>query len=261
LTESEEGRPAGTKVDLTGRRVLVTGASSGIGEATCRAVVACGGSVAMLARRKERLDALAEELGERAVGIPTDVTDLDALEANVAAGADTLGGLDAVIAVAGQNLQGSIHTGTPQRWRALLDVNLVGPLATVRYALGAFPSAGRRDVVLIGSSACLTPMPGLGIYSASKRGLRAAFDSMRLELAHLGINVSHVVPGMFLTEGLIEKVPVDGERPETDAAVFAAGSTPAEVTALVDTIVFLLGLPDGVCINEVTVRPTGQLRT
>lgn len=248
-------------MSLDGRRVLVTGASSGIGEATCRAVVALGGTVAMLARRRDRLDALADELGDRAVAFPTDVTDLAALEANVAAAGRALGGLDAVVAVAGQNLQGTIHTGSPRRWRELLDVNLIGPLATVRYALDAFAASGRRDVVLIGSSACLTPMPGLGIYSASKRGLQAAFDSMRLELAHLGINVCHVVPGMFITEGLIEKVPIDGHKPETDAAVFVDGGRPAEVGGLVDAIAFLLQMPEGVAVNEVTVRPTGQLRT
>jgi NADP-dependent 3-hydroxy acid dehydrogenase YdfG len=248
-------------VNLSGRRVLVTGASSGIGEATCRAVVAAGGSVAMMARRKDRLDTLAAQLGVAAVSLPTDVTDLDQLRANVDGAAQALGGLDAVIAVAGQNLQGSIHTGTPEVWRALLDVNLIGPLATVRYAIDVFDASVRRDVILIGSSACLTPMPGLGIYSASKRGLQAAFDSMRLELAHLGINVCHVIPGMFITEGLIEKVPVDGEKPETDAAVFVPGARPAEVDALVDAIVSVLCLPDGVAVNEITVRPTGQLRT
>ncbi len=247
--------------DLRTRRALVTGASSGIGEATCRAIIERGGSVGMLARREDRLAQLKNELGERAVSIPVDVTDLGALETGVAAAADALGGLDAVIAVAGQNLQGSIHTGTPQRWRELMDVNLIGPLATARYALPFFPPGGRRDIVLVGSSSCLTPMPGLGIYSASKRGLQAAFDSMRLELAHLDINVSHIVPGMFLTEGLTDKVPVDGERPETDAAVFAAGGRPADVTVLADTIGFVLSLPEGVCINEIVIRPTRQLRT
>lgn len=246
---------------LEGRRVLVTGASSGIGEATARAIVGLGGRVAMLARREDRLAAIADDLGPDAMAFPTDVTDLGQLETNVAAAAAALGGLDAVVAVAGQNLQGSIHTGTPQVWRDLLDVNLIGPLATIRYAIDTFADEGRRDVVVIGSSACLTPMPGLGMYSASKRGLQAAFDSMRLELAHLGINATHVVPGMFITEGLIEKVPVDGDKPETDAAVFVEGGRPAEVGGLVDTITFLLQLPDGVAVNEITVRPTGQLRT
>ena len=164
-------------VDLAGRRVLVTGASSGIGAATCRSVVECGGSVAMMARRKERLDELRGELGDRAVAVPCDVTDLDALETAIGEAARSLGGLDGVIAVAGKSMVGTIMTGTPERWRELFDLNLTSPLATVRYAVGHFPSSGRRDVVLVGSTGAITPMPGTGIYAASKRGQRAAFDA------------------------------------------------------------------------------------
>src|SRR5580704_5913297 len=178
------------RTDLTGRRILVTGASSGIGAATCRSIVAQGGSVAMLARRKERLDALAEELGERAVAVACDVTDLDALEAKLAEASQGLGGLDGVVSVAGAMMFGSVASGTPQRWRELINLNLVGPLATIRYALPHFSPEGRRDIVLVGSTGALTPMSGVGIYAASKRGLEAAFDTLRLELAPAGVNVS-----------------------------------------------------------------------
>jgi NADP-dependent 3-hydroxy acid dehydrogenase YdfG len=92
-------------VDLSGRRILVTGASSGIGEVTCRALVGCGASVAMLARRNDRLTALSAELGERAIGIQCDVTDLDMLDACVARAVGALGGLDAVVTVAGRALR------------------------------------------------------------------------------------------------------------------------------------------------------------
>src|SRR5690349_10245395 len=98
----------GVTVDLNGRRVLVTGASSGIGAATCRAIVGCGGSVAMLARRKDRLSDLQVELGERSVDIAADVTDMDGLEAAIDEAARSLGGLDAVITVAGRAMAGSI---------------------------------------------------------------------------------------------------------------------------------------------------------
>ncbi|HXX89707.1 MAG TPA: SDR family oxidoreductase, partial [Acidimicrobiales bacterium] len=150
----------GVSVDLGGRRVLVTGASSGIGAAVCRSIVTHGGSVAMLARRKERLDELHDELGERAVGIPCDVTDVDALDIAVADAASALGGLDGVIAVAGKSMVGTISTGTPERWRELLELNLVGPLATVRAAADHLAADGRRDVVLVGSTGAITPMPG-----------------------------------------------------------------------------------------------------
>jgi NADP-dependent 3-hydroxy acid dehydrogenase YdfG len=247
-------------VDLTGRRVVVAGASSGIGAATSRAIVECGGSVAMLARRKERLDALQEELGERAIGLRADVTDDEMLQRAIGDAASALGGLDGVIAVAGRSMVGSVTTGTPQKWRELIDLNLVAPLATVRYAIGHFPTAGRRDVVFIGSTGSITPMTGVGIYAASKRGLRAAFDAMRLELAPSGINVSLVMPGMFDTEALtLEGVVIDGESPLSDIPMFVPGTGPASPDALAATVAFMIGLPENICLNEVVARPTGQL--
>jgi NADP-dependent 3-hydroxy acid dehydrogenase YdfG len=247
-------------VDLTGRRVLVTGASSGIGADTCRAIVNFGGTVAMLARRKERLDELAEELGDGAFGVPADVTDLDALQEAIEMAERALGGLDAIVAVAGKMITGTVSTGTPQLWRELIDLNLIGPLATVRYGAERLASSGRRDIVLVGSAGSITPMPGVGIYAASKRGLRAAFDSLRLELAPAGVNVSLVMPGMFETEGLtLEGVVIDGEVPPMDIPMFVADTGPGPSTVVAETIAYLLSLPDGVCINEIVVRPTGEL--
>jgi NADP-dependent 3-hydroxy acid dehydrogenase YdfG len=250
----------GATPDLRGRRVLVTGASSGIGAATCRAFVARGAAVAMLARRKERLDELAEELGERAMAVRCDVTDLRSLETSVNEAADLLGGLDGVVAVAGRMMAGGITSGNPELWRELIDLNLIGPLATVRHATTRFPRSGRRDVVIVGSTGALTPMPGVGIYAASKRGLEAAFDSLRLELAHYDINVSLVMPGMFETEGLtLEGVIIDGDVPVTEAPMFVEGGGPAHPESLADCITFIMSLPEGICVNELVVRPTGQL--
>jgi len=250
----------GVSVDLAGRRVLVTGASSGIGAATCRAIVGCGGSVAMLARRKERLDELADELGTQAVSIRADVTDDEALVAAIDEGARALGGLDGLVAVAGRSMVGTLTTGSPERWRELIDLNLVAPLATVRYAIEHFPGAGRRDVVLVGSTGAITPMPGVGVYAATKRGLRAAFDSLRVELAPAGVNVSLVMPGMFETEGLtFDGIVIDGEVPASDTPLFVPGTGPASPDVLGEAIAFMIGLPEGVCINEIVARPTGQL--
>jgi NADP-dependent 3-hydroxy acid dehydrogenase YdfG len=250
----------GHGVDLTGRRVVVSGASSGIGAEISRAVVASGGSVAMFARREGRLRDLEQELGPRAVGIPVDVTDLEALSVAVDGAADRLGAVDAIVAAAGQSMTGSITTGTPQRWRELIELNLTAPLALVRFASSHFPAAGRRDVVLIGSSIALTPFSGTGIYSASKRGLRAAFDVLRLELAPQGINVSHVMPGFFATEAAGGSGTVfDGEMPPLDIPLFTEGGGPAHPAVLGETVAYMLGMPDGVCINEIVVRPTTQL--
>jgi NADP-dependent 3-hydroxy acid dehydrogenase YdfG len=247
-------------VDLTGRRVLVTGASSGIGAATARSIVACGGSVAMLARRKERLDELVEELGARAVGVRADVTDLEQLEAAIADASRALDGLDGIVAVAGKSMTGTVATGTPERWRELIDLNLVGPLATVRYGVPHLATTGRRDVVLVGSVGSITPLPGVAIYGATKRGLRAAFESLRLELAPSGINAGLVMPGMFETEGLtLDGLVMDGDVPAYDIPYFVPDTAPTGPEPLADAIAFMLSLPDGVAINELVVRPTGQL--
>ena len=247
--------------ELSGRRILVTGASSGIGAATCRSIVRAGGSVAMLARRKDRLDALAEELGVvRAVPVECDVTDHHDLESKLAGAARALGGLDAVVSVAGKMMTGTVATGTPERWRELIDLNLVAPLATIRYALPHFSKEGRRDVILVGSTGALTPQSGVGIYAASKRGLEAAFDSLRLELAPVGINVSLVMPGMFETEGLtIEGLIMDGEIPPSDMPFFVEGGEPAAPEELADCITFVMSRPDGICVSEIVVRPSSQL--
>ena len=250
----------GTEGDLTGRRMVVSGASSGIGAAICRAVVARGASVVMLARREALLREMEHDLGERAIGMPVDVTDLDALATAVDRAGEQLGGIDAVVAAAGQSMTGSIATGTPERWRELVDLNLLAPLALVRRALAHFPASGRRDVVLVGSSIALTPFTGTGIYSASKRGLQGAFDVLRLELAPAGINVGHVMPGFFATETAGGSGTVfDGEMPPLDIPLFADGGAPADPAVLGETVAYMLGMPDGVCINEIVVRPTTQL--
>jgi NADP-dependent 3-hydroxy acid dehydrogenase YdfG len=247
------------KIDLTGRRLVVTGASSGIGAAICRSVIEAGATIAMLARRKERLDELAAELGARAISLQCDVTDHAALEKTIAAAVDRMGGLDGVVAVAGRAMVGEIASGSPDGWRELVDLNLIGPLATVRYALEHFPKEGRRDVIFVGSAGAITPLPGVGIYGATKRGLRAAFDTLRLELAATGISTSLIMPGMFITEGLMETLAFNGNPPVSDTPMFAQGGSPASADVLADAIAFVMSLPNGVTINELVMRPTGQL--
>ena len=247
-------------VDLSGRRVLVTGASSGIGADVSRSVVAAGGAVAMLARgARNGSPSSSDELGERSVGIPCDVTKLDRLDAAVDEAARALGGLDAIVAVAGRAMVGTMTSGNPERWRDLMELNLLGPLAAVRATVARFEASGRRDVIFMGSTGALTPMAGTGIYAATKRGLRAAFDALRLELAPAGVNVSYVMPGMFDTEGLMAPEVIDGEVPAYDAPMFVDGTGPASSAVLGEVITMMLALPPGVCINELVIRPTGQL--
>jgi len=136
----------------------------------------------------------------------------------------------------------------------------VGPLATIRYSIGHFPSAGRRDVVVVASTGAITPMVGVGIYAATKRGLRAATDALRLELAPAGINVGCVMPGMFDTEGLtIEGMAFDGDMPTSDIPYFAGDAGPGSAAEVAGAIAFMLSRPEDFCINELVVRPTRQI--
>jgi NADP-dependent 3-hydroxy acid dehydrogenase YdfG len=252
---------SGAGIDLSGRRILVTGASSGIGAAAARAVASCGASVALLARRADRLEGLRVELGERAACVAADVTDSAALERAVNEAAAALGGLDGVVASAGRTMFGAVSGGDPSVWRDMLDLNVVGPLATVRYALPLFPDEGRRDVVLIGSAAGLMSQPGVAIYSASKRGLQAAYESLRLELAPRDINTSIVFPGFFETEIFTtpDGITYDAEMAANDFPLFAPGGVPQDPAVLGRIIAFILSLPEGVAINEIAVRPTKHL--
>src|SRR5262249_56204766 len=111
-----------------------------------------GGGGGRVGGREEGVEKVGDEVGERAVGVRADVTDLESLEIAVDEAARLLGGLDAIVAVAGKSMTGTVTTGTPQRWRELIDLNLIGPLATVRYAARHFPPSGRRDVVVVGSA-------------------------------------------------------------------------------------------------------------
>lgn len=247
--------------NLSGRRVLLTGASSGLGAESCRSLTAAGASVAMLARRKDRLDALERELGQCAKGFACDVT-IDAdLTAAIACAAKALGGLDAMVAVAGRGSAGTLITGDPKGWRELLDLNLIAPLTTARFTYEHFPKGGRRDLLFVGSAGGITVMPGVGMYSTGRRGLRAAVETLRLELASQNINVGMIMPGMFDTEGLIAASQINGDVDfERDVMKsFADGGWhPGPPRAVADAITFMLGQPEGVAINELVIRPTSQ---
>jgi 3-oxoacyl-[acyl-carrier protein] reductase len=146
-----------------------------------------------------------------------------------------LTGRRVLVTGAASGMVGTFASGEPAMWRELLDLNLIGPLATVRYAVPHFARTGRRDVALIGSTGAITPSACVGMYAASKCGL-------------------------FDTEGLVGATAINGDVNEDAMPSFAAGvTTPPKSDAVAHTIAFMLGLPEDVCINELVLRPTAQL--
>jgi hypothetical protein len=177
-----------------GKVALVTGASSGIGEAVARAIVAGGGKVALVARSKGNLDALARSLGEgRAASFPLDVADRARLEALPGEVVARFGRLDLVVNNAGVNHRGAVAERSGAELSAIVEVNLVAPILLSRAAL---PHLGRgAAIVNVASLAGKVPVPHEATYSATKSGLRAFSRALAVELEGRGVHVAVVCPG------------------------------------------------------------------
>jgi NADP-dependent 3-hydroxy acid dehydrogenase YdfG len=183
---------------LDGRRILITGASSGIGEAAVRACAEAGARVACLARRADRVRALAADIGGEAV--PGDVADETSARSAVGEAAERLGGLDGLVNNAGIGRRDTIADGRVEDWRATFDVNVLGLLTVTQAALPHLRRAGRADVVNLGSTAGRRVPPGSGgVYSASKFAVHALTTALRRELRADGIRVTLVAPGFVRT--------------------------------------------------------------
>ncbi|MCK6446406.1 MAG: SDR family NAD(P)-dependent oxidoreductase [Planctomycetes bacterium] len=237
---------------LEARRILVTGASAGIGEATARALAAEGARVVLAARRKERLAQLASELAG-AIAIALDVRDAAACERELAP-LD----LDGAILNAGLGRGlGSIADGRVDEWNEMLDTNVKGVLHVLHAVLPKLIGRGRGDVVLLGSVAGRQVYPGGNVYCASKFAVRALYEALRVDLAGKNVRVTTVDPGMVLTDFSITRFHGDHER----AAKVYQGMTPLAPSDVADAIVFALTRPPHVNVGEIVLWPTDQAST
>lgn len=240
---------------LAGRRVLVTGASSGIGEVTARAVVAAGGGVALLARRADALEALAAELGEQAVAVPADVTDHAATRVAVDRAAEAMGGLDALVNAAGMVRPARMSDADPDGWRAMFAVNVVGLLSVTQAAIPHLRDADPADVVNVSSmSGRRRTSLELTVYAGTKHAVHVISDGLREELKDDGIRVTIISPGFVRTE-LFDDVPEDDVRTRYRQAMTDQGLAP---TVVADEIVHALAQPAGVVLHEIAMLSTEQ---
>jgi NADP-dependent 3-hydroxy acid dehydrogenase YdfG len=242
---------------LDGTVALVTGASSGIGEATARALAAEGATVAVAARRKGRLDALVAEIGGLAIEV--DVTDQAQVIAAVERTARELGRLDTVINNAGVMLLGPILDAPTEEWDRMISLNVLGALhvahATLPHLLRAAGGEPRRvaDLVNVSSVAGRRNGAGGGVYQATKHALGAFSEALRQEVTTRYVRVSLVEPGATATE-LVRHV-----REEVRSNL-SVGAEPLEAEDIADAILFIVTRPRRVAVNEVLVRPTEQVR-
>jgi NADP-dependent 3-hydroxy acid dehydrogenase YdfG len=243
---------------LDGRRILITGASSGIGEATAEAIVAEGGAVALGARRKDRLDALVERLGDAAVAIEADVADEAQARALVERSTEELGGLDGLVNNAGVMLLGLIQGADTDEWRRMIDVNLLGLLYCTHAAVPIMRDGGGGDVVNVASVAGRIAAMGAAVYNMTKWGVVGFSEALRQEGAHIGIRVTCVEPGFVETElqGHNQN-PMVLERIEQEREKLGK---PLAASDIANAVVYALAQPEHVSINEILVRPSKQSR-
>jgi NADP-dependent 3-hydroxy acid dehydrogenase YdfG len=237
---------------LEGRRVVVTGGSSGIGAATARAIAAAGGRVALLARRPAPLEALAEELD--GVAIPADVTDADAARDAVERAADELGGLDGVINAAGLARPGTVADGDPESWRTMFEVNVLGLLHVSQAAVPHLRAAGRGDVVNLSSmSGRRVGSTEMAVYAASKSAVHTISEGLRRELQPDGIRVAVIAPGLVDTP--IFEGQEDDKAQELGRATAEKG---LPVATVADGIVSVLAAPEHLVHVEVALLSIEQ---
>jgi NADP-dependent 3-hydroxy acid dehydrogenase YdfG len=248
---------------LAGTAALVTGASSGIGEATARALASHGADVAVVARRGDRIEALAEEIGGsgvRALPIEADIGERGAAEAAVARAAEELGRLDTVVNNAGVMLLGPVLEAPVEEWEQMVEVNLLGLLyvskAALPHLLSAAESEPRRvaDLVNVSSVAGRVARMGSGVYNATKHGVGAFSESLRQEVTNRHVRVSLIEPGAVSTEL------VSHNRPEVQEQIRGRIGEIERMSPedIADAIAYVVTRDRHIAINEVLIRPTEQ---
>ncbi|HWO48320.1 MAG TPA: SDR family NAD(P)-dependent oxidoreductase [Solirubrobacterales bacterium] len=246
---------------LEGKVAAITGASSGIGEATALALAAEGAAVALAARREDRVADLASRIeggGGRALAVATDVTDEEQANSFVAQANEELGGLDVLVNNAGVMLLGPVAGAPTDQWRQMIEVNLLGLLYCTHAALPIMGAAGSGDIVNVSSVAGRTASFGSGVYNMTKWGVVGFSEALRQECGRAGVRVTAIEPGWVDTE-------LQGHN-EHPAVVAGMKKAMEKVERVLDAddiaraITFAVTQPPHVSINEMLIRPTTQTR-
>ncbi|QTZ92700.1 SDR family NAD(P)-dependent oxidoreductase [Streptomyces auratus] len=237
------------------RTAVVTGASSGIGAATARALAAAGYHVVLTARRKDRIEALAAEL-PHAEAYALDVTDRAAVDA-FAAALDRYPSIDVLVNNAGGALGAEpVATGDPADWRAMYEVNVLGVLHMTQALLPSLTASGDGTVVVLSSTAGHGTYEGGGGYVAAKHGAHVIAETLRLELCGEPVRVIEVAPGMVRTDEFAT-TRFRGDTAKA-AKVYEGVDQPLTAEDVADTVAWAITRPAHVNIDLLVVRPRAQ---
>ncbi len=248
-------------VDLQGRAVAITGASSGIGEATAIALARAGASVALGARRSDRIAEIAARIegdGGTAVALTTDVAHEDAARSFVQAARERLGRLDILVNNAGVMLLGPVEGADTEEWRRMVDVNVLGLLYCTHAALPIMREQGAGHIVNVSSVAGRVAGYGSAVYNLTKFGVHGFSEGLRQEALHANVRVTTIAPGYVETE-----LQEHNQNPSVVEATKQMREKIGQVLRaedIADAILYAVSQPEHVDVNELLVRPTGQQR-
>jgi clavulanate-9-aldehyde reducatase len=247
--------------DLSGKVAAITGASSGIGEATALTLAEAGAAVSLAARRSDRIEQLAKRIadaGGKAIAIETDVTDEEQANRFIRETKEQLGRLDILVNNAGVMLLGPVIGADTSEWRQMIEVNLLGLLYCTHATLPIMGEQGNGQIVNISSVAGRFANFGSAVYNLTKFGVNAFSEALRQEVAAANVKVTVVEPGFVTTELQGHNThpmvvdAIDNMRKEI--------GEPLEAGDIAQAILYAVASPDRVAVNEVLVRPAGQRR-
>ena len=243
---------------LDGKVAAITGASSGIGEATAIAFADAGAKVSLAARRKDRIDALVQKIGDGALAVEADIGDEEQARAFIQQTKDELGGLDILVNNAGVMLLGPLLAQQGDDWRTMVNVNILGLVYCSHATLAHMAEQQSGHIVNISSVAGRTTAAGAAVYNFTKWGVTGFSDALRQEASHVNVRVTCVEPGYVDTELQgHNKNPVVVEAMEKARASL---KKVLEAEDIAQAILYPVSLPEHVAVNELMVRPTSQTR-
>jgi NADP-dependent 3-hydroxy acid dehydrogenase YdfG len=243
---------------LNGRVAVITGASSGIGEATAEALAAEGAAVVVAARREDRLEDLVGRVngnGGKTLAIACDVTDEQQAHDLIKRARDEFGRVDILVNNAGVMQLSKVQRGLSDEWRTMFEVNVLGLLYATDAAIEVMKEQGSGHLVNISSLASRGTRPGLGVYSGTKMAVNGISESLRQELLEDNIRVTMVEPGAVETE-LPDHI-TDEEAREGLSALLEQ-LDPLKAEDIANAIVYVVTQPERVSINEILIRPSQQ---
>ncbi len=249
----------GNQMKFKGKRAWVTGASSGIGQATAKALAAEGAELVLSARRAERLESLADELRQQGTNVhvePVDVSNRSAM-ATLGERLAKLGGIDILINNAGTMPISPIINGRVDEWEQMIDVNIKGVLYAIHAVYSGMAERKHGHIVNVSSIAARTTYPSAGVYAGTKHAVRAISETLRKEAIRFGVRVTDIQPGSVDTE-LPDSIGHDKIRGIVKSNMYGDEANMLKPEDIANAVVYALEQPQHVDVGELLIWPTRQ---